>query len=502
MTACRSNTGIDPEGERMDCGYSINLSATIDEDDDQRSSYSTDEGPPVSIAVRSSFEDRENSESLAAVETTQSSSQDMDCYSSKGMIVVEATIMCVPATITSSGPQDDADDSSVTSSEASSIVYLDEHVPSIAEKRMTQWTMMLGFLVGEFIQLSSLGANFLLTQWSASTEASRGGPWSSSNIFLASLGWSLLTSFICVLLLALIRHVLQIARMSSVNDGIKHITTPMFMECHFAGGALVGVCAAWAMTDLVLGFTGHLMHSLLTLAGALVWCKFVGYVVGQTPSGQNEDGVQAVVTSKPSALVNDSLQSFRVCGISLGLLIGCFIQWSSLGANFLLTVVYGTSAPSQESGAQYVNLTRHDLVIFSWFWSLFTSTLGVLILVCLRQMVSITASPTSVQGNEIPLPLTKVAETLISILEGWFATGCLVGVNLAWMATEVFFCLGPGLTCHSPTETALRMLYSLLALIGALLWCHCVSWCLAKFEKSKPELDNWEELQEPLLLIA
>jgi hypothetical protein len=107
---------------------------------------------------------------------------------------------------------------------------------------------------------------------------------------------------------------------------------------------------------------------------------------------QNEDDVRVVVLSKPTTSFIPTLQRLRENSIYLGLLIGCFVQWSSIGANFKLTILHGASAPLRRSGTL-------DPVTLFWLWSLFSSTLGVLILVCLRQMVSM----------------------LIGILEGWIA---------------------------------------------------------------------------------
>ena len=40
-------------------------------------------------------------------------------------------------------------------------------------------------------------------------------------------------------------------------------------------GALVGVCLAWTMTDLLLGMKAQIMYSLVTLGVALFWCQIM-----------------------------------------------------------------------------------------------------------------------------------------------------------------------------------------------------------------------------------
>jgi hypothetical protein len=66
------------------------------------------------------------------------------------------------------------------------------------------------------------------------------------------------------------------------------------MECRFVVGALVGVCMAWAATDVVLGMSGQIVYSLGTLAVALAWCKFMMWCFAPREIDDNEEVIMIV----------------------------------------------------------------------------------------------------------------------------------------------------------------------------------------------------------------
>merc|ERR1711988_522624 len=47
------------------------------------------------------------------------------------------------------------------------------------------------------------------------------------------------------------------------------------MECRFVIGALIGVCTAWSITDVILGMTAQMVTCLVALIFALAWVKLV-----------------------------------------------------------------------------------------------------------------------------------------------------------------------------------------------------------------------------------
>jgi hypothetical protein len=132
--------------------------------------------------------------------------------------------------------------------------------------------LCLGLLVGFFIQASTLGANYLVVTVSGEDVMTT----SKKDIVLFSLLWSLFTSGLAIVILAFLRNLVRVTyetdneeQNDQLDDMILH------MECRFVVGALIGVCTAWALTDLILGLSVQIVYSFLTLGVALAWCKLM-----------------------------------------------------------------------------------------------------------------------------------------------------------------------------------------------------------------------------------
>ena len=85
---------------------------------------------------------------------------------------------------------------------------------------------------------------------------------------------------VCVLLFLRSLVVTSFYATTAVNDAFKakeNFVGALIqqMEYFFAVGALIGVCMSWTVTDIVLGMKAHIVHSLVTLAVALIWCRVV-----------------------------------------------------------------------------------------------------------------------------------------------------------------------------------------------------------------------------------
>jgi hypothetical protein len=129
---------------------------------------------------------------------------------------------------------------------------------------------LLGLLVGFFIQFSTLGANFLvITIWGEDVVTK-----SKADIVIFSLLWSFFTSAMAIVILSFLRNLVTITY-SAIGGRSKDLLEEMVlhMECRFVVGALVGVCLAWTMTDILLGMRAQIVYSLFTLVVALFWCK-------------------------------------------------------------------------------------------------------------------------------------------------------------------------------------------------------------------------------------
>lgn len=147
--------------------------------------------------------------------------------------------------------------------------------PLIAAGQFQQFknsSLCLGLLVGFFIQASTLGANYLVISVSGEDVMTT----SKKDIILFSLFWSLFTSALAIIILAFLRNLVRAtyetenaSRNEQLDDMILH------MECRFVVGALIGVCMAWALTDMILGLSVQIIYSFVTLFVALAWCRLM-----------------------------------------------------------------------------------------------------------------------------------------------------------------------------------------------------------------------------------
>lgn len=383
--------------------------------------------------------------------------------------------------------------------------------------RFQRYTMVVGLIVGFFIQFSSLGANFLLsTAVGTSTTAA-----TSKAIIWFSLGWSLFTSILGVSILLLLRFIVTTAwnMTSSSATSIPNDSATMIdkMESHFAIGALVGVCLAWTCTDVVLGMMAHVVQSVVTLVAALMWCRLISYTdsfcstLTLNPSSTEDAGMAEPLlpaTTEPQpendfmnpTTIMSCKRIFQRYSLVLGTVVGFFIQFSSLGANFLFTALYGTALEQHQydtvaaaenmdststSHAAAMTLSMHPNVIvyFSMGWSFLTSCMGVLILVLLRNLVLLSWSNLDQEQEQhehqdqqqqrstrgVNASASDLLNHLLWCMESFFATGALLGVNVAWIVTDTLL----GLQVH--------WMHSILALGVALFWCKSVAFVLGLF---------------------
>lgn len=139
-------------------------------------------------------------------------------------------------------------------------------------------SLILGLLVGFFVQFSTLGANFLvIALWESDLIAK-----SKSEIVMLSLIWSAFTSCMAMLTLGFLRSVITIVFRASLprshtNGEAILEEVVLHLECRFVVGALVGVCMAWTVTDVLLGMNIQIVFSMVTLVVSLMWCKLMMY---------------------------------------------------------------------------------------------------------------------------------------------------------------------------------------------------------------------------------
>jgi len=377
----------------------------------------------------------------------------------------------VPLGVASDDDEAEEDVSSLVSGDTDdedSIVLLAE------ESTLSQFklfSLFLGLLIGVFIQFSSLGANYLVDRVLArATDAALEEEDITTTTLMMnhwwfSLVWSFATSSIGVVLLLALRSLLH-------ETGRVHTNLLLVVECHFAAGALTGVCLAWMGTDLLLLQTPqHLLHSCFTLAMALGWCKLLAICFpvslhdhdleegeeAQDDPATSRKGLSEPLLSEEEGIDpdDDDLQQpsrFRIQCISLflGSLIGLFIQFSSLGANFV--VVHHHNHHQQQP-------LQNDaqILTFSLTWSLATSSMGIAVLFLVRALMV--------------LHRRMIDPQVLMTVECFFATGAVLGLNVAWTATDVIL----GYEAH--------LTRGVLTLAGTLLWCRLVLHCCGYYSR-------------------
>lgn len=259
--------------------------------------------------------------------------------------------------------------------------------------------MFLGFLVGLFMQMSALGANFIVDLLPRHYTGNGG-----NEALGFSIVWSSITSGFGVMILIILRLLISYSNKSTE-------TCLLQVELYFAAGSLVAVTLAWAVTDFVVGYDGHLSYSLYTLAGALIWSRAVSIIARPaTVEVENMDNLNLTVPliEKEIEITENSRSRYKIHSLILGALVGFFIQTSSFGANFVF---------QHMSGGQSKNY-----LFFSFFWSLISSALSVAVLVLVCRILR-------KQSND---------RSTVWILECYFSVGALLAVHASWFATKAF----------------------------------------------------------------
>lgn len=410
-------------------------------------------------------------------------------------------------------------------------VVMDQAVQQ--QNKFQVWSFACGLLIGGFIQLSSLGANYMLLELyeiagagslATSEDSSGSAPQLSemeralqdtnsttvsgesvrSHVLTFSLMWSIITSLMGVAVLLLVRGLVlwQDAQEQEQNQIKNHHhrhrrrTTTLLpslpvllthLECSFAVGTLLGLCMVCILTDFLLGCSAHLGHSFMTLCVAMLWSKLLlvcanlakDDVVVQDGEQEKEDfsdddGDSHLLIKHRNTLTqpllpvechsadeNDSDDDapvsfyFRFTSLVLGLFIGFFTQLSSLGANFLLA---------------HWQVPRDSHAIIFWTslaWALVTSLMGIFVMILVRGLVVLSSSKATASTDlSTESSSCSYLQNVILHLECSFAVGALVGVNVAWMVTDLIL----GMRLH--------LTHSLVSLIVALIWCQSVVFCV------------------------
>ena len=130
--------------------------------------------------------------------------------------------------------------------------------------RFRSSSLALGLIVGFFIQLFTLGSNYLIISMRGEDVMQT----SQQDIIL--LLWSFFTSTMAIVILVFLRNLVCVACEVDAYDEMI-----IQLECRFIVGALIGVFSAWAATDVALGMSAQIVYSFATLVVALTWCRIM-----------------------------------------------------------------------------------------------------------------------------------------------------------------------------------------------------------------------------------
>jgi hypothetical protein len=189
------------------------------------------------------------------------------------------------------------------------------------------------------------------------------------------------------------------------------------------------------------------------------------------PSDANEPLIAAGdAEEEDQGLDEKALSSFKRSSLLLGVLVGFFIQFSTLGAECLAIW-----------GKDFVLKSDTDIAVFSILWSLFTSAMPVLILVIIRNLVTITYSAGS--GSE------ELLEEIVLQLECRFGVGVLAGFCLAWTITDIL------LGMHA------QFAYCLVAIVVALFWYKFMMFMMASATDKKPSSSRRSKSEPSVMTV-
>ena len=152
-----------------------------------------------------------------------------------------------------------------------------------------------------------------------------------------------------------------------------------------------------------------------------------GNTQGEEPANNNNNEDDDSCFVAPA----QSLYLFKTFSILLGLLIGAFIQFSSLGANYLVEQIGWQHHHHPQQQQEQEEDSPYQSAWWGWalVWSMGTSTVGVLVLLALRSLLQEIGTPTGSLSNNISNNNNKIRPhqqqrvLLLLIMECHFAVG-------------------------------------------------------------------------------
>lgn len=153
------------------------------------------------------------------------------------------------------------------------------YMPALAHFKSC--SLILGLLVGFFIYLSTLGAEFVgVMLWGREILNK-----SNHELIAFSLLWNFITTMVAIVILSSMRRLVSIVFLSTISHkrtNSEEVLSELlsYMEGRFAVGALIGICVSWNVTNFVLGMKPQIIQSCVILAVACLWCRVTLVLLG------------------------------------------------------------------------------------------------------------------------------------------------------------------------------------------------------------------------------
>lgn len=140
--------------------------------------------------------------------------------------------------------------------------------------KMKQSCLLLGILIGFFIQVSTVGASFLTNlPWAKGS--------SDQNVAVYALAWSVITASASCGVMMIFRSFVEITFNLTFGNRLAndHVTHDRLLdelvwhfECYFSLGVLISVTMAWVATSIFLGMPSTFIDICITIALPVFWC--------------------------------------------------------------------------------------------------------------------------------------------------------------------------------------------------------------------------------------
>lgn len=133
--------------------------------------------------------------------------------------------------------------------------------------------------------------------------------------------------------------------------------------------------------------------------------------------------------------MEEHFKRFKFVSFLLGLVMGVFVQISTLGANYLAITT------------NIVTKSNDNTIILTMAFSVINAGAATLMLGLIRNMVSITYCHSDMEQSE-----DMVLNELLLQLEWRFFNGAVLGCSLAWITTDFLLgtTIGNGLMIYTP----------------------------------------------------